>query len=620
MILSPLISDGMVLQREVRQPIWGVTEPGVSVTVRLLGRESTTQSDEDGRWMVMLEKLPPGGPHEMIISSDSEERVIRDVLIGDVWVLGGQSNMELPVSRTLDRLADEVQGIDLPHIRQFSVPLEYDFHAPRAELTGGSWSSAVLQELMEFSAVGLFFARSLYERYGIPIGLIRTAVGGTPIEAWMSEETIRAYPEQARELDRCKDESYVSSTIKEDEQRIQAWYAALDEIDEGLQRGWHADIIDLFGWQEFTVPGSWQESELESVRGSVWFRMEFDVPAEMAGYEAKLMLGTIVDGDDTYVNGTHVGSTAYRYPPRRYTIPTGVLRRGRNTIAVRVISTHNTGEFICDMPYKIVGRGVELDLTGTWLYRIGAEVSELAPLTFFQYKPCGVYNAMIAPLRHYRIRGALWYQGESNTHQPHGYSGLFADMVRDWRSNWNIGDFPFIYAQLPNFGPPAEYEDESGWAVLRAEQLLCLSTTNTAMAVTIDVGEHNDLHPQDKKTVGERLALGARRLVYGEDIVSSGPICTGMERIGKAVHLQFDHVGSGLIARGGVLSGFAVCGADGKFLPAQAVIDGDQIIVTHERISDPVHVRYAWADNPQGANLYNMEGLPASPFTTEMLG
>lgn len=617
MRLSAWISDGCVLQRNAKTAIWGSGEAGERVWISFLGQDYETYADEKGHWEIVLENLLAGGPHELHIATDTESRVIRDVLVGDVWLLSGQSNMELPVSRTLDRLEDEVREVHLPHIRQFAVPLQVDFHGPRSEVTEGSWISACGQDVMQFGAVGFFFARALYERYGVPIGLIRAAVGGSPIEAWLSEETVSRYPELYAELQRCKDDRYVEAVKKSEEARSAAWYGRLNEQDQGLWGGWFAPDHDDSDWHAFTVPNSWEGSELEPIRGSVWFRREFELPAAMVGSDAKLFLGTIVDADDTYINGVHVGSTPYRYPPRRYKIPAGVLKEGSNTIAVRVISVHNPGEFIRDMPYKLRVYGQDIELSGKWRYRIGAEAEELGDQTFFQYKPAGLYNGMIAPLRRCALAGVLWYQGESNTHHPYGYSELFAHLARDWRESLGREDLPIIYAQLPNFGPEETYQDDSKWAALRHEQRMCLSIPNTAMAVTIDAGEYNDLHPQDKKTVGERMAKCAMRNVYGEEITASGPAYRAMEIAdGKAV-LSFDHVGSGLVAQGGELQGFAICGADGRFVAARAVISGDQVIVWSEQVHEPIAVRYAWADNPAGANLYNVEGLPASPFTTE---
>lgn len=618
MKLSGIYSDGMVLQRNAKVALHGQCEGG-GQTVRVVFRGVTCCADADpgGNWEVTLEGLEPGGPDELVITAGDEELVLRDVWVGDVWVLAGQSNMELPVRRTLDLLAEEVRGLDLPMIRQFAVPQSYDFHGPREDLDGGAWIPATPEGLLGFSAAGFFFAQEIHERYGVPIGLIQTAVGGTPIEAWMSEPTLRRIGGYEATLEQCKDDAYVRDTRQRDEERNDRWYARLNEADAGLREGWHQAEGDASGWSEFEVPGSWAESELESLRGAVWFRKEIEVPAAMTEGDAQLALGTIVDADDTYVNGVLVGNTGYMYPPRRYTVPQGVLKPGRNTLAVRVITTHNTGSFIRDMPYKLKAGGHELDLSGPWKYRVGAVTEPLETQTFFHYKPAGNFNGMIAPLRRYPIAGVLWYQGESNTGRPAGYTELFRDMVRDWREVWGIGEFPVIAVQLANFGP--EGEQYTDWAELREEQRKGLAVPRTALATAIDLGEYNDLHPQDKKTLGQRLALCARRLAYGEaELVASGPLFARMEREGEALRLHFTEVGGGLTTRdGNALQGFGICGPDGAFVSAEAVIDGDAVVVRHEQLPRPVHARYAWSNNPAQANLVNREGLPAFPFTTE---
>ncbi|WP_410770344.1 sialate O-acetylesterase [Fontibacillus sp. BL9] len=619
MNLSSILSDGMVLQRNAKVNLWGRTSGPQDVQISFLGKVYETKSGPDGEWRITLDEMEPGGPFEMIISAGGEDTVIRDILVGEVWVLGGQSNMELPVRRTLDLLADEVKNVNLPMIRQFSVPQCYNFHAPQHELTGGQWIRAISDDVLNFSAAGFFFAKELHEKYRVPIGLILTAVGGTPIESWISEPTLRQIGGYEAVLEQCKDDAYVSDTKRRDEERNQAWYTHLNDTDLGLKEGWYAESWNTADWADFELPGSWESSELESVRGAVWFRKEFDLPASVLNGEARLKLGTIVDADDTYINGTLIGSTGYMYPPRRYALPERLLNPGKNSIAVRVISTHNTGEFIKDMPYKLITGtdGQEIDLQGVWKYRVGAVTETLESQTFFQYMPSGNYNSMISPLRNYPIKGVAWYQGESNTGHPAGYGDLFEAMVTDWRANWNIGDFPFVFTQLANLGQ--EDDRQHNWAELREEQRKGLKIPGTAMAVAMDIGEYNDLHPQDKKTLGQRLSLSARKIAYHEDLVYSGPMFTHLERIGDAIHLHFDHTGGGLGTRNGEskLQGFRVCGSDGVFVPAEAIINGDIVIVTHDSIKQPAHVRYAWSNNPASANLYNAEGLPAVPFTTE---
>ncbi|WP_088105975.1 sialate O-acetylesterase [Halalkalibacter urbisdiaboli] len=617
MKLSSIISDGMVIQRNKQVTISGNTKHFQKVCLTFLEKSYETTSDSNGDWSINLENLEPGGPYHMEIVAE-EKIVIQDILIGDVWVLGGQSNMQLPINRTLDLFSDEIKDANEPFIRQFSVPQNYNFHKPEQYLVGGTWTSATHPDVMNFSAVGYFFAKELYEKYCVPIGLIQTAVGGTPIEAWISEKTLRKIGGYDADLDYCKNDFHIAEKKRSDEERHDLWYKNLNAKDPGLKDiSWYDSTMNVDDWDEFEIPNSWKDSNLENIRGSVWFRKEFNLPSSMLENEAKLVLGTIIDADETYINGTCIGTTGYKYPPRRYLIPEGLLKSGTNSITVRVISTQTTGGFVKGMPYKLIANGKELNLQGTWKYRIGAITETLEPPTFFQYKPAGVYNGMIAPLGNYCMKGVLWYQGESNTQHPKGYSRLFNALMNDWRENWKSDAVPFIYTQLANFETSDTNPDEANWAVLREEQRLALNTSNTAMAVAIDIGEYNDLHPQDKKTLGKRLALGAINKAYHEDIVYSGPQYKRMEHIGNSIHLSFDHVGSGLTARDGNLKYFTICGTDGKFVPANAFLRDNKVIVSHEQIKDPCHVRYAWLDNPEGANLYNKEGLPASPFTTE---
>lgn len=366
-------------------------------------------------------------------------------------------------------------------------------------------------------------------------------------------------------------------------------------------------------------PGYWADIKLGFVNGVVWFRKDFMVPSSMAGKKAKLNLGRIVDADSVFINGKFVGTTSYQYPPRRYIIPEGVLKDGENNITVRIISNSGRGGFVLDKPYEIISGDTRIDLTGEWKYKLGTTMPPLASQTFIRWKPEGLYNTMIAPLLNYRIKGAVWYQGESNTDRAVKYRKLLPALIRDWRKNWDQGDFPFLIVQLPNFMNAKSEPSESDWALLREAQLQTLSVPNTGLAVTIDIGEWNDIHPLDKKDVGKRLLLAAEKVAYGNnDVVYSGPIYQSMKVDGNKIILTFSSTGSGLVTKdGSEPKYFAVAGADKHFIWANAKIENNKIIVWNSKVTNPVAVRYAWADNPEGANLYNKEGLPASPFRTD---
>lgn len=617
--LSPLISNGMVLQRDSRVRIWGKGTPDKELTLKFLNREYRTKVNEDGTWNIYLYDLKPGGPYDMVIDHDNDKKVIKDVLIGDVWVLGGQSNMQITVSRTLDLFEEEVKGASYPEIRQFTVPMVYNFNGPSDELSGGKWIPVTPETVYDFSAVGYFFSKKIYDKYKVPIGLLLTAIGGTPAEAWISEKTLRRFGRFTDILKKCKDESYIRNTIEREKESIDNWYQELNIKDEGLHdkpQPWYSDSFNDSDWMSIELPASFKGTELEPVRGSVWFRKEIDLPDSLAGREGKLALGTLIDADDTYVNGVRVGNTGYLYPPRRYKIPAGLLKAGKNIIAVRLIMTSNIGGFVTDMPYYLMIGDSRISLSGTWRYKIGAVTRPLSSPTFFEYKPAGVYNGMIYPLRNYSVRGILWYQGESNTGYPYDYKELFEAVINDWRKLWNLGDIPFYYVQLPNYCPWKIEPEVSGWAVVRDAQRRILEMPNTGMAVTIDVGMYNDLHPWDKKSVGERLALWAFNQVYGEDIVYSGPIYDRMVIEGSKVRIYFKYTDSGLVVKGDRLESFEICGSNKIYYPAEAEIEDNSVVVYSKKVPDPVRVRYAWADNPEKANLYNKEGLPASPFIT----
>jgi sialate O-acetylesterase len=408
-----------------------------------------------------------------------------------------------------------------------------------------------------------------------------------------------------------------------------AWYRLIRERDRGLAAGkkrWYDPAYDYSDWPTMSLPGYWADGRLGHVNGVVWFRRDFIVPDSMAGKPAKLLMGTIVDSDEIYINGRLVGTTSYQYPPRRYDVPADLLKAGRNTIVARVVNTSGRGGFVKNKPYQLSVEGWTIDLKGRWRYKLGAIMDPLPPTTFIQYKPLGLYNGMIAPLLNCAVKGVIWYQGESNTGRGLEYRKLFPALITDWRKNWNRGKFPFLYVQLANFMKAKAQPSESGWAELREAQLKTLAVPNTAMAVTIDIGEWNDIHPLNKKDVGERLALAARKLAYGDRrLVHSGPIYKSVKiKDGKAV-ISFTNTGGGLVAKGGELKQFAIAGRDKKpvvslsnpFVWANAKIKGKKVIVWSDKVTDPVAVRYAWADNPEGANLYNKQGLPASPFRTD---
>ncbi|HTR80224.1 MAG TPA: sialate O-acetylesterase [Bacteroidota bacterium] len=619
--LPKLISDGMVLQRDAEITIWGWAAPGEKVEVHFLNKEYKAAADMDGDWSVKIPPRKAGGPYSMQIDG-SNHLTVHDILIGEVWVCSGQSNMELAMSAVSWNYPGEIEHSENKSIRQFLVPQKYDFNAPQKDLISGSWKSASPENTPAFTAAGYFFAKELYNKYKVPVGLINSSLGGSPVESWISEDTLRKFPQYYYQALMLRDVNLIHKIEESDRARISAWYAMMQQHDKGYedpQHVWYDPTLNTSDWPTMNIPGYWADTKLGYVNGSVWFRKQVDVPSSMTNKPATIILGRIVDGDSTFVNGVFVGTVSYQYPRRRYVIPAGLLKAGENSIAVRVISEIGKGGFVLDKQYAIVAGDTSINLEGGWKYRLGVQMPPLMGQTFIRWMPMGLYNAMIAPLVKFHIKGVIWYQGESNAGRPGEYLQLFSAMINDWRSKWGEGDFPFLYVQLPNFMEPRSEPSESNWALLREAQLKTLSVPNTGMAVTIDIGEWNDIHPLDKKDVGVRLELAAEKIAYHDStVVMSGPIYQSMEVEGDTILISMTHCGTGLIARGGdELHCFAVAGADKKFVWAHAKIEQNKVIVWNESISHPLYVRYAWADDPVDPNLYNKEGLPASPFRTD---
>ncbi|RNI29340.1 sialate O-acetylesterase [Rufibacter latericius] len=619
--LPKLVSDGMVLQRDKEIKLWGWAGKNEAISGSFNQKDFKTKADAEGNWQVTLPAQKAGGPYTMTLRA-SNTITLNDILVGDLWVCSGQSNMETPMSRVAPLYKEEIATAANSQIRYFEVPKNPDYTGPRQDLEKGSWQTVTPKTIHGFSALAYFFAKELQEKYKVPIGLVNASLGGSPAEAWISEESIKAFPTHYQEAQRFKDKELIAQIEKTNSEMNRAWYTQLRQNDEGFKqkdRPWTSPDLPTADWSTMKIPGYWADQPLGPMNGVVWFRKDIQVPAAMVGKPAYLLLGTIVDADSTFINGVFVGTTGYQYPPRRYDVPATVLKEGKNTLVVRVISNGGRGGFVEDKPYSIAAGGTTIDLKGEWKYKLGARMEPMGSQVNVRMKPTGLFNAMIAPLRNYQIKGVIWYQGESNAGRPEEYRTLFPTLIKDWRNFWNQGNFPFVFVQLPNFMKAQPQPSESGWAMTREAQAGALALPNTAMAVAIDLGEWNDIHPLNKKDVAHRVALAVQPLAYGaKNLVSSGPTFKSMRKDGNKIILSFTNTGSGLVAKGGgELKYFAVAGADKKFKWAKAQIKGNQVIVWSDEIASPEAVRYAWADNPEGANLYNKEDLPAAPFRTD---
>jgi sialate O-acetylesterase len=618
--LPKLISDGMILQRDAQVRIWGWAAADEKIIIHFIDSTYHTTAKVNGEWEVMLSKMKAGGPYVMQIDA-SNSVTISDILVGDVWVCSGQSNMGLSMGSLATKYPDEIKNSENKFIRQFSVPVGFNFNGREKDFKFGKWQNADPKNVLRFTAAGYFFAKKLYEAYKIPIGLINANLGGSSAEAWISEEAIKTFPKYYEAAQRFKNPSLIEKINKSDNERVKNWNELIRQTDEGLkdpQNVWFDPKINTADWQTMNVPGYWTDTKLGNINGVVWFRREVNIPSSMIGKPAVIKLGRIFDIDSVFINGKFVGTTSSQYAQRNYKFPADIFKAGENTIVIRDISNIRHGGFVPGKQYEIVVGDDAVSLEGEWKYKIGTVVEPLEDRLFTGKIPTGLFNGMIAPLLNYKIKGVVWYQGESNTSRAFEHFDLFKLLISDWRDNWHQGNFPFLYVQLPNFVEVNEETTQYDWAYFRESQLKALSLPNTGMAVTIDIGEFNDIHPTNKKDVGYRLALAAQKVAYGEkQIVYSGPIYKSMKIVGSKAILTFVNIGSDLVVKNNdEPKCFEICGADNKYFKAKAKIGNGNIVVQCNDVTVPVAVRYAWANNPEDANLYNKEGLPASPFRT----
>lgn len=617
--LPQIIRDSMILQRNEKINLWGWASAREKVNVRFRGKVYKTVADNTGKWMVQVPPTKAGGPYTIDITA-SNKITLKEILFGDVWFCSGQSNMVHQLNIHDVTYAKEIAQANDPEIRQFWIPTLTSLQGPAADLPTGYWKSAVGEEVRPFSAVAYFFAKRIREKYGIPVGIINASVGGTPIEAWISEQGFKDFPAFSATVEKNKDTAYLNSLNR----RPVPANRPPSPVDAGLAATpkWSDPSYVPKAWHTINIPGYWEDQGVKDLNGVVWYRREITIPVSMAGKPARVFLGRIVDADEFYINGKQVGNTTYQYPQRRYSIPAGVLQAGRNVLVIRVTNTNGKGGFVPDKPYCIFSGTDTVDLKGTWQYKVGAAYRPFAGGGVggginAQGQPAALFNAMVAPEINYTIKGFCWYQGEANTGQPKQYEKLLPALISDWRNKWKNDSLPFLFIQLPGFMDYNYLPAESNWAMLRESQLRSLSVPNTGMAVAIDLGEWNDIHPDNKKDAGERLALAALKTAYKEDIVSSGPLYSSSVIEGNKIVISFLHTGSGLTTTDGEAPAeFAIAGADKKFVWANAKIEGNKIIVWSDEITEPKYVRYAWADNPVNPNLANKERLPASPFRT----
>lgn len=623
--LPPMFSSNMVLQQQSEPLMWGNATPLQQVIVYTSWNKKTykAMSDKNGQWKVKIITPAYGGPYTITVSEENTI-TLNNVMIGEVWLCSGQSNMEWPVGGRgqVANYKEEIANADYPGIRFLQVNKEKS-NIPKESISvrNNGWDICTPITVDNFSSVAYFFAREIHKQTGIPIGVIQSAWGGTVAEAWTSYETLKNIPDFAKQaaVIRSNDSVAIKSKYDADVKKWNESHFLLDKGFAGIKPVWASTGLNTSGWQTMPLPGFWDNQGLQAFNGVVWFRKNITLPQSLAGKDLVLSLGNIDDEDITWFNGVKVGETKTHATKRVYNIPASIVKPGENTIAVRVNDIRANGGFYGNASEMYIGlSNNRQSLAGQWLYKISYSAHQLPQVPFVLNNPNHptiLYNAMIHPLRDYKIRGVIWYQGESNASRAYQYRSLFPALIKDWRKQFSSGEFPFYFVQLANYMQKDSLPSESDWAALREAQLMTTKLANTGMAVTIDIGDADNIHPKNKQDVGRRLALIALNKIHKKQNEYSGPLYKSHTVKNNKVIISFNHA-AGLQKGGNSLKGFAIAGADKKFYWANAVIAGDKVEVFAPQVSKPVAVRYSWGNNPDG-NLYNSAGLPASPFRTD---
>lgn len=610
--MPALFSDNMVLQRNKEIVVWGWAAPKERVELSFRNQKIKATASQSGEWRIILQPSSHGGPYAMKIKGSHNEVTFNNILIGDVWLSSGQSNMEWPVDQS-NNAKEEKMKANCSDIRLFTVARSMD-NVEKNDVSG-TWQECTSETIGSFSAVAYFFGREIHHEVGVPIGLINSSWGGTVIETWTDSKTMGTLPQYRQQMEESSKGDF-TAILNKNEQRRKAFVKALKN-DPGIGEEWQNNTSKLTN--KMRVPGNWDSTPLSNMDGSVWFIHDFELTG-ISNQTATLSLGAIDDRDITWINGVEVGRTNSYSEKRVYQIPAGVLRNGKNTIVVNVVDDTQGGGIYSEEELLYI----EVDskkhaLAGTWNYAVSVDsrdygTVDLGPNTY----PSLLFNAMIAPLVQFPIKGVIWYQGESNTGNPQLYKTLFPNMIVNWRERWG-DNFPFYWVNLANYMAADKTPSESEWAELREAQTATLRLPATGQALAIDIGDANDIHPRNKQEVGRRLALLALKNDYGKETISSGPVATSWQTKENQIIVTFKTDGSALTTsdKYGYIRGFAIAGHDKKFVWAQAFIDGNKVVVWSPSIENPAFVRYGWGNNPDDANLTNSVGLPATPFRSD---
>jgi sialate O-acetylesterase len=619
--LPSFFDDNMVLQQQAVNKFWGKAPAGTPIQVMFKQKSYQAFANDKGEWRVFLEPASAGNAGNIIITTPAEKKEIKNVLVGEVWICSGQSNMEWKMSWLKDTYQHELQTASNENIH-FVVVNKTIASTEKWDVTlEKKWSAVSPATLPDCSAVAYFFAKNLQAKLKVPVGLIITSWGGTPAQAWVGYEGLHSFTNYS-EVYAKKIKPINFDELQNMRQQLATQFLKDIETKQGLLKEYIQPSYNDAGWPQMMLPKKWESQGLLNLDGVVVYRLSFNADEADDAKPATLYMPAIDDADSTYINGKLVGNMQSWNEPRKYTVPAGIIKKGKNSIVIKVVDNQGGGGLEADENgFYVLVNNKKIMLAGNARYNIVAEIKNVSGVTTdvpLEHQPAVLYNAMIAPFVNYNIKGAIWYQGESNADKAYEYRSLFPALINDWRNRWAIGNFPFLFVQLASFNPVKNEPGESSWAELREAQTMALGLPNTGMAVTTDIGDPANIHPTQKKEVGDRLAANAIKIVYGNTTATaSGPLFKNYTIEGNKIRIRFTNTGSGLLVKGNSLKQFAIAAADKKFVWANTQVVNNEIIVYSNKVATPVAVRYAWADSPVDANLYNKEGFPASPFRTD---
>ncbi len=612
--LPCIFTDNMVLQRNTTIPVWGWSSANKKISVTFNKQTKITRTGKDGKWSIKLDPENAGGPYKLVVKGENTIQ-LSNILVGEVWICSGQSNMEWTVGQSLDAI-HEIETANFPDIRH--IKIEHEINSiPQTDIKKSAWEVCNSETVADFSAIAYFFGKIIHKELNVPVGLINASWGGTNIETWIdrgSFENSDEFKEMIAGMPKISIDSLRNLNIVIFQKKVEALQnTKIDKAKSNLYKEFSFDDSD---WPELNQPELWEQQSIGELDGVVWLRKSIVLSDNDIKKSATIELSRIDDEDITYINGEKIGSTNMWDAERKYRIPSGILKQGKNIIAIRIVDTGGGGGIYGDSEnLKLILDDQIIPLNGNWKFQVESIMDEVGVNEY----PSLAFNAMINPIIPFAFKGVLWYQGESNAGRAYQYREAFPLLINAWRQKWNIGDFPFYFVQLATFKTSGNSNEGCDWAELREAQAMALNLANTGMCITTDVGDPADIHPINKQEVGKRLSALALNNVYGKKQVCMGPIYRSMEISNHQIVISFENIGTGLFTteKSGNLSGFEIAGADQVFYPAKAFIDKNKVVLSNEKVKNPVAARFGWIGDASACNLFNMEGFPASPFRTD---